>query len=597
MGRCLNVRSRWHGICRSFRNTQLGGQAYHQIGFDKGQRLRELFKETLNAWENDIMNQGTPLTGLMQQQTLTVDHFITFAARWHGATPVVGRSVDGTAEISTYGDVERRARQLSAALLQHGTRQGDRIATLAMNNIRHLEAWYGIMGIGAICHTLNPRLFDEQIIYIINHAADRLLLVDAAFRPLVARILPECPTIERVIVLPDGSAEDTPIDSIGYEQFIGGADGSTTSWSGFDEQLACGLCYTSGTTGVPKGVLYSHRSNYLHSLCTLQQDFLNFSAKDVVLPVVPMFHANAWGIAFSAPAAGARLVMPGSRLDGASLHRLIEDEGVTFAAGVPTVWQGLVQHLARTGGRLDSVRRILTGGAACPPALLRTLEDDYGVEVLHAWGMTETSPLATAAAPTHSTLDLPADQRRLQSLTQGRPIFGVDLALKDDEGALVAHDGSTPGHLMVRGATVAAAYFGHDEDILDGEGWFDTGDIASIDEHGFVRITDRAKDLIKSGGEWISSIEIENVAMSHSSVACAAVIGMAHERWGERPLLLVQLIEGEVADTDGILAHLEGKIAKWWMPDEIRFVERIPLGATGKIDKKRIRVDLAGTST
>jgi len=531
--------------------------------------------------------------GLMQQHALTVDQFISFAARWHGATPVVARRVDGSEERSSYAGIESRARQLSGALLAHGIAAGDRVATLAMNHVRHVESWYGIMGIGAICHTVNPRLFDDQIIYIINHAGDRILLADAAFIPLVARVLPHCPALEKIVIIPDGSAEEAPFAKVGYDDFLEGAE-SSLSWGDFDERAACGLCYTSGTTGSPKGVLYSHRSNYLHALATLQQDFLNFSAHDVVLPVVPMFHANAWGIVFSAPAAGAKLVLPGARLDGASLERLIHDEGVTFAAGVPTVWQGLVQQLRQSGGNLGNIRRILVGGSACPPALLQVLEEDYGVEVLHAWGMTETSPVATAAAPTLATAALPAEERRAQALKQGRPMFGVDLSLQDDTGAPVPRDGTSPGHLMIRGATVASGYFNHDGEILDADGWFDTGDVATIDPHGFVRITDRSKDLIKSGGEWISSIEIENVVMSHPAVANAAVVGKPDERWGERPLLVVELRDGANASGPDMQAHLDGKIARWWMPDEVRFVDKVPLGATGKIDKKRIRAELLG---
>ena len=539
------------------------------------------------------MSGGSSLYGLMQQHALTVDHFISFAARWHGSAPVVARRVDGSEERSSYAEIEARARRLSAALLAQGIVPGDRVATLAMNHVRHIESWYGIMGIGAVCHTVNPRLFDEQIVYIINHAGDRILLADAAFIPLIARVLPQCPALETIVIIPDGSAEDAPFPTIAYDAFLDGA-GDTASWGGFDEKAACGLCYTSGTTGSPKGVLYSHRSNYLHALATLQQDFLNFSAHDVVLPVVPMFHANAWGIVFSAPAAGAKLVLPGARLDGPSVERLIRDEGVTFAAGVPTVWQGLVQQLRKSGGNLGSVRRILVGGSACPPALLQVLEEDYGVEVLHAWGMTETSPVATAAAPTLATDALPADERRAQALKQGRPMFGVDLALQDGDGATVPHDGASPGHLMIRGSTVASGYFHQDGDILDADGWFDTGDVATIDPHGFVRITDRSKDLIKSGGEWISSIEIENVVMSHPAVANAAVVGKPDERWGERPLLVVELRDGASASGPDMQAHLDGKIARWWMPDEVRFVDKVPLGATGKIDKKRIRAELIG---
>jgi len=539
------------------------------------------------------MTEKVTLAGLMQDHALTVDRFIDFAARWHGTTPVVSRTVTGETERSSYADIADRARLLSSALLGRGIAEGDRVATLAMNHARHIEAWYGVMGIGAVCHTVNPRLFDEQIVYIINHAGDRILLADAAFIPLLDRVLPHCPSIEQIILFPDGSPEDAPFPTIGYEAFLGEA-ASPANWAGIDERAACGLCYTSGTTGQPKGVLYSHRSNYLHALATLQHDFMNFSARDVVLPVVPMFHANAWGIAFSAPASGAKLVMPGARLDGASLERLIHEEGVTFAAGVPTVWQGLLQHLARSGGSLGTLKRVLIGGSACPPALLQALEDDHGVEVVHAWGMTETSPVATAASPTVATSALPAEQRRAQALKQGRPMFDVDLCLKGEDGEIVPHDGMTPGHLMVRGSTVAGAYFRHDAEILDSDGWFDTGDVATIDEHGFVRITDRSKDLIKSGGEWISSIEIENMVMSHPAVANAAVVGQPHERWGERPLLIVEPREGATATSGELFAHLEGRIAKWWMPDEVRFVDRIPLGATGKIDKKRIRAEMIG---
>jgi fatty-acyl-CoA synthase len=539
------------------------------------------------------MTEKTTLAGLMQDHALTVDRFIDFAARWHGKTPVISRATTGATERSSYAEIAQRARLLSSALLGRGIVAGDRVATLAMNHARHVEAWYGIMGIGAVCHTVNPRLFDEQIVYIINHAGDRILLADAAFLPLIDRVLPRCPSIEQVVIFPDGSPEDTSFPAIGYEAFLHEA-ASPAHWGDIDERAACGLCYTSGTTGQPKGVLYSHRSNYLHALATLQHDFMNFSARDVVLPVVPMFHANAWGIAFSAPASGAKLVMPGARLDGASLESLIHEEGVTFAAGVPTVWQGLLQHVARSGGSLGTLKRVLIGGSACPPALLQALEDDHGVEVVHAWGMTETSPVATAASPTVATAALPADQRRAQSLKQGRPMFDVDLCLKGEDDEIVPHDGVTPGHLMVRGSTVAGAYFRHDADILDGEGWFDTGDVATIDEHGFVRITDRSKDLIKSGGEWISSIEIENMVMSHPAVANAAVVGQPHERWGERPLLIVEAREGAAATSGELIAHLEGRIAKWWIPDEVRFVDRIPLGATGKIDKKRIRAEMIG---
>ncbi len=544
------------------------------------------------------MTENAALPGLMQHHGLTVDRFLDFAAQWHGDVPVNGRDTRGGREETTYRQLHRRARQLSAALRATGIRSGDRVATLAMNHLRHVEAWYAIMGVGAVCHTVNPRLFDEQIAYIINHAADRILMVDAAFLPTVGRILSGCPSIETVIVFPDGSADGLPADRpaacIDYEAFLQAGAGLSVAWGEVDETAACGLCYTSGTTGAPKGVLYSHRSNYLHTLASLQHDFMNLSATDSVLPIVPMFHANAWGLVFSAPAVGAKLVLPGARLDGASLHRLIEEEEVTFSAGVPTVWQGLLQHLAASGGRLSTLKRVLVGGAACPEALVRAFQDDHGIEVLHAWGMTETSPVAAAAAPTWFTRRLPVDQQRRQALKQGRPMFGVDLALKGDAGDPLPHDGETPGYLMVRGATVAEHYFGDDREILDANGWFDTGDVATIDPHGFMRITDRSKDLIKSGGEWISSIEIENHAVSHPKVAMAAVVGVEDERWGERPLLVVQLVEGENSSAEELLGHLEGRIARWWMPDAVMFVARVPLGPTGKIDKKRIRAELVG---
>jgi fatty-acyl-CoA synthase len=565
-----------------------------------------------------MMRESSPLPGRMQHQELTVDRFLDFAARWHGGVEVVGRRIDGVAERSTYRQVFERAKRLSAALLEAGIAPGDRVATMAMNHIGHLEAWYAISGIGAVCHTVNPRLFKEQLVYILTHAGDRLLMADAGFRDLVAELVPQCPAIERVVLFSDGTQEVSPAgappssgappsvappsgappssaplhSARSYEDFLESAPAADAVWGAFDERSACGLCYTSGTTGLPKGALYSHRSNYLHALMSLLHDVTNFSATDVVLPLVPMFHANAWGIPFAAPAVGASLVLPGARLDGASVHRLIVEEGVTFCGGVPTLFQGLIQHLAKTGGTVPSLKRILVGGSACPESVIRTFADDHGVEVVHAWGMTETSPIASAASPTRFVASQPAAYRRAQSLKQGRPIFGIDLSLVDDHGADVGHDGVTPGRLLVRGATVVRGYFNDREDALDAQGWFDTGDIATIDALGYVQITDRAKDLIKSGGEWISSIEIENIAMDHPKSARAAVVAIPHERWGERPLLIVELLPGEAATAGEYLSHLVGRIASWWMPDEVRFVDHIPLGPTGKIDKKRIRAEL-----
>jgi fatty-acyl-CoA synthase len=530
------------------------------------------------------------MQGLMQPWPLTVDRILDHAARWHGEREIVTRSVAGPLVRTTYEKLHARARRLSSALLAAGIRQGDRVATLAWNTDRHMEVWYATMGIGAVCHTLNPRLFVEQLAYIINHAEDRIVFTDAPFLPLLEQTLSRCPSVERVVVMSD---EDEPPETslknvVAYEPLL--TEQATASWGGFDENTAAGLCYTSGTTGDPKGVLYSHRSNFLHTFMTLQQDIMGLSQRDVVLPIVPMFHANAWGLAFSAPAVGAKLVMPGARLDGAAIHELIESEAVTFSAAVPTVWQVLLQHLLATNGKLTSLRKVVVGGAACPEHMIRAFHDRFGVEVLHGWGMTELSPLGCVAAPRADVVELPFEDQMPCRAKQGRPPLGVDMRIVDDSRADLPHDGTAHGYLLVSGPAVAASYFkSATADTLDGRGYFDTGDIASIDRHGFMQITDRAKDMIKSGGEWISSIAIENIVAAHPKAALAAVIGMPHPKWSERPLLVVQLKEGQSATAEELLAFLEGRIARWWMPDEVRFVERIPLGATGKIDKKQLR--------
>ncbi len=533
--------------------------------------------------------------GLMQDWPLTVDKMLDHAARWHGRREVVTRRVeDGAIERTTYGDIHRRAKQLSHALLEAGVEPGDRVATLAWNTGRHIEAWYGIMGIGAVCHTLNPRLHPEQLAYIINHAEDRMVFVDLTFVPLLAAILDKCPTVTGVVVMTDG-AHMPPTHGLGakaiaFDDWIAGRP-ADTAWGGFGEEEACGLCYTSGTTGNPKGVLYSHRSNFIHTLLTMQSDVMTLSVRDTVLAVVPMFHANAWGLAFSGPASGAKLVMPGARLDGASIHELLETERVTFSAAVPTVWLGLLQHLRATGGTITTLKKVVIGGSACPEAIIRAFHDDYGVEVVHAWGMTEMSPLGTTGTPTPEIEALPFDAQVPYRLKQGRAPVGVELCLKDEAGRELPHDGSTPGRLMVRGAIVAGRYF-KDEggDILDADGWFDTGDMATLDGEGFMAITDRAKDVIKSGGEWISSIEIENIALGHPKVELAGAIGVPHPKWDERPLLLVKLKPGETATREEILTWLKPKLARWQLPDDVLFVDDIPLGATGKIDKKVLRV-------
>ncbi|WP_411288700.1 long-chain-fatty-acid--CoA ligase [Phenylobacterium sp.] len=526
------------------------------------------------------------MDALMQDLPLTLDKLLDHAARWHGGREIVSRDAEGRVSRTTYSDVSSRARQVSNALLAVGVQPGDRVATLGWNGARHFEAWYGTIGIGAVLHTLNPRLFPEQIAYIVNHAADRIILADPACAPLLAELLPQCPTVEKVIYLSDAPGE--------YEDWIA-AQSADCAWGGFDEKAAAGLCYTSGTTGNPKGVLYGHRSNYLHALMTLQADALALSARDTVLLVVPMYHANAWGVVYSAPMVGAKLVLPGQRMDGASIHELIETEGVTYSAAVPTVWQMLLNHLKATGGTITTLRRVTIGGSACPESIIRTFHDDYGVDVVQGWGMTETSPLATVSVPTPQVAELSFEDQVPYKLKQGRLLCGLDLKLTDDAGNRLPHDGQTFGRLMIKGATVASGYFGGEGgEMLDAEGFFDTGDVSTIDPAGYMQITDRAKDVIKSGGEWISSIEVENIAVGHPKADLCAVIGVAHPKWDERPILLVKLAPGERAEGAEFLAFLEGKIARWWMPDDVVFVVDIPLGATGKIDKKLIRQRMAG---
>jgi fatty-acyl-CoA synthase len=538
------------------------------------------------------------MQGLMQHGALTVDKIIDHAAQWHGGREVVTRSVEGPIVRTTYAAIHDRAKRVSNALLSLGIKPGDRVATLAWNTGRHMEAWYGIMGIGAVCHTLNPRLFPEQIAWIADHAGDRVLFTDLTFLPIVAAILPKVPSIEHVVVFTDGAhmpafapaAEAPHFKGVHCFETLVESQSGDCAWGGFDETTAAGLCYTSGTTGDPKGVMYSHRSNFLHTLITLQPDVMGLSQRDVILPVVPMFHANAWGVAFSAPGTGAKMVMPGAKMDGASIYELLDSEGVTFSAAVPTVWQMLLQHLRENDLKLPVLKKVVIGGAACPEHIIRAFQEDYDVEVVHAWGMTETSPVGTLSVMTDELLKLPYDQQMPYRLKQGRPPLGVELKLTDDAGKRLPHDGKSFGNLKIKGPIIAAEYFrGAGGKILDDEGFFDTGDVATIDDHGFMQITDRAKDVVKSGGEWISTIDIENIAMGHPKALLAAVVGVPHPKWDERPILLVKLKEGETATKNEFLDFLQGKIAKWWMPDDVLFVDDIPLGATGKIDKKLIR--------
>jgi len=532
--------------------------------------------------------------GLMQDWPLTLDKILDYAAANAGDQEIVTRSVEGPIVRITYAQAHARAKQLSHALIELGVRQGDRVGTLAWNTARHFEIWYGVMGIGAVCHTLNPRLHPDQICWLIRHADDQVIFTDLTFAPILLANAANLPNLKHVVILTDDAHRPAaaPASVLTYEALIAGRP-TDCAWGQFDEQTAAGLCYTSGTTGDPKGVLYSHRSNFLHTFITLQRDVIGLTAQDTVLMVVPMFHANAWGLAFSAPAVGSKLVMPGARMDGPAMAELINTEQVNFAAAVPTVWQMLLQHLDDTGELVDSLKRVVIGGAACPPALIRAFYDRYGVEVVHAWGMTETSPLGTIGALTPKVAALPFEQQMPYRMKQGRAPLGVELALVDEADQPQPHDGVTPGRLKVRGPIIAKSYFRGEAEIIDADGFFDTGDIATIDAQGYMQITDRAKDLIKSGGEWISSIDMENLLVAHPKVAVAAVIGVHHPKWTERPLLIVKLKAGQVATRDELLGFLDGKIAKWWMPDDMVVVDEMPIGPTGKIDKKTLRVRFA----
>ena len=530
------------------------------------------------------------MLGLMQDWPLLVHKIIDHAALYHGDREVVTRSVEGPIERTNYRAIAKRARKVASALDARGIKLGDRVATLAWNTARHLEAWYGIAGLGAIYHTLNPRLFPKQIAWIVNHAEDRVLMFDITFSELVAKLAPQMKTVELFVALTDRAHLPASVPNcIAYEDFIADAV-ETFAWKEFDEHTACGLCYTSGTTGNPKGVLYSHRSNTLLAMIACGADTMGLSGHDTMLPVVPMFHANAWGIAFAAPMCGAKLVMPGAKLDGPSVCALLTDEKVTMTAAVPTVWLAVLQYLEQSGKTLPQLKRVLIGGSACPRSMIETFERKYGIEVIHAWGMTEMSPLGTLGTLKVKMAQLPLEQRLDYKVRQGHAPFGVEMKIVGDNDRELPRDGKTFGRLKVRGPAVSKAYFGGDgANAFDAEGWFDTGDVATLDADGYMTITDRAKDVIKSGGEWISSIEIENLAMGHPAVAEAAVIGVHHPKWDERPLLVVVTKPGQNVTKKDILDYLSGKIAKWWMPDAVVFMDTIPHTATGKIQKAVLR--------
>jgi acyl-CoA synthetase (AMP-forming)/AMP-acid ligase II len=531
------------------------------------------------------------MLGLMQDWSLLIHRVIDHAAIQHGGREVITRTTEGGIRRSSYARTRSRALQIAQRLDRDGIERGDRIATLAWNTDRHLELWYGITGIGAIYHTLNPRLFEDQIVWIAKHAEDRMMFLDLTFVALMERLQERLPNIERFVIMTDvAHMPDTTLRGVvDMESWLAEADGDF-AWVDVPENTAAGLCYTSGTTGNPKGVLYSHRSNVLHALACSAPDFLGLSSRDAVMPVVPLFHANGWSLAFSAPMNGSKLVMPGPRLDGPSLHRLMEDERVTITAAVPTVWLGLLNHLDATEGKLTSLKRVVIGGSACPRAMTEAFETRYGVTVAHAWGMTEMSPLGSFCSVKPAYDDLAGDMLLDLKMKQGHPPFTVEMKITDDAGTALPWDGKTYGGLKVRGPAVAASYMrGDGGDILDDEGFFDTGDVATIDGHGYMAITDRAKDVIKSGGEWISSIELENLAMGHPDVHEAAVIGIAHPRWDERPLLVIVPKPGCAPTHAALLAFMTGKIAKWWLPDDIALVEALPHTATGKIQKTALR--------
>jgi fatty-acyl-CoA synthase len=530
------------------------------------------------------------MLGLMQDWPLLCHRIIDHAALYHADRPVVSRSIEGPMHQTTYAEVRRRALRVAQRLERDGVKLGDRVATLAWNTWRHLETWYGILGIGGIYHTVNPRLFPEQIAWIINHAEDRVMITDATFIPLLEKIADRLPSIERYIILTDAAhmPETTLRNAVPYEEWLAEADGDF-AWKSFDENTAAGMCYTSGTTGNPKGVLYSHRSNVLHAFMAALPDSKGLSARDVCLPVVPLFHANGWSLAFSTPLVGATLVLPGAKLDGASIYELLDQYKVTFTAAVPTVWLMLLQDLEKTGGMLPHLKRVVIGGSACPRAMTQAFQDKYGVEVIHAWGMTEMSPLGSLCTMKPEYEDLAGEARLDIQMKQGHPPFGVEMKITDDGGRPLPWDGKTFGRLKVRGPAVARAYFKEPGNILDPEGFFDTGDVATIDRHGYMQITDRAKDVIKSGGEWISSIDLENLAVGHPKVAEAAVIGVRHPKWDERPLLVIVLKKDQKASKDEILSFMQDRIAKWWLPDDVAFVDDIPHTATGKIQKTVLR--------
>ncbi|CUA96918.1 3-(methylthio)propionyl-CoA ligase [Comamonas thiooxydans] len=538
------------------------------------------------------------MLGLMQSQPLLISSLIEFAARNHADGEIVSRRVEGDIHRYTYKDLAARSRQLANKLDAMGLVQGERVASLAWNGYRHMEMYFGVSGSGRVLHTINPRLHPEQVAWIVNHAEDKVLCFDLTFLPIIQAVHAKCPQVQQWVVLCD--TDRLPADSgipglVSYESWIAGQS-DQYRWPQFDENTASSMCYTSGTTGNPKAVLYSHRSSTLHAYAAALPDVMCLSARDSVLPVVPMFHVNAWGLPYSAALTGCKMVFPGPALDGKSVYELIESEGVTFAAGVPTVWQMLLGYMKPGGLRFSKLNRTVIGGSACPPAMITAFQDDYGVEVLHAWGMTEMSPLGTLCTLKNKHLELPKEEQMKIRQKQGRAIYGVEMKIVNDAGDEQPWDGKSYGDLLVRGPWIIDSYYKGSGNPLvrgaDGHGWFPTGDVATIDPDGYMQITDRSKDVIKSGGEWISSIDIENIAMANPAVAMAACIGMPHPKWDERPIVAVVKKPGAEITREELLKFYEGKTAKWQIPDDVVFVEAIPIGATGKMLKTRLREEL-----